>query len=348
MISTNACNPTAIALVLKPATTTADRSLEAWLPAMAEPPRWIEIFQKNGVKQVMPVFRQQNLYSQLLEAIAGQLSLPPVVKWENRDYEIVGVEVNRNSLHVLTLSFVMDSPSDVPDPQAVRDLCWQWLAAANPSPIANWQPHQKMPWIAATYPLQGRQASGNENRWQLKISLLDGDLLVPLLWGLSADAGKEISLAGIPIQLSPRVNLVASNTYTKVTQVPPQETITLRFLSPTSFKQQGNIQPFPLPELVFGSLLRRWHQLAPRSLQLPEVDWEGCVSALNVKTKTCQLNRTPQIGCVGWVSYRFHDPEQARVATILAHFAQFAGVGRKTAFGMGQTILKQQGGSHDG
>jgi CRISPR-associated endoribonuclease Cas6 len=46
-----------------------------------------------------------------------------------------------------------------------------------------------------------------------------------------------------------------------------------------------------------------------------------------------------EIGTKGWVRYEFTDSEQAKIATTLAHFAGFAGVGRKTAMGMGQTRL---------
>jgi CRISPR-associated endoribonuclease Cas6 len=122
-------------------------------------------------------------------------------------------------------------------------------------------------------------------------------------------------------------------------QVPPTETIALKFLSPTSFKQSQTIQPFPLPELVFGNLLRRWNIFAPVELQFPNLEWQGVVSAYNLKTRTLSLNGTAEIGTTGWVRYRFNDPEQAKVATILAHFAEFAGVGRKTAMGMGQVCI---------
>lgn len=46
-----------------------------------------------------------------------------------------------------------------------------------------------------------------------------------------------------------------------------------------------------------------------------------------------------EIGTQGWVKYRFNEPEQAQIATSLAHFAVFAGIGRKTAMGMGQACL---------
>ncbi|AFZ22190.1 CRISPR system precrRNA processing endoribonuclease RAMP protein Cas6 [Allocoleopsis franciscana] len=67
---------------------------------------------------------------------------------------------------------------------------------------------------------------------------------------------------------------------------------------------------------------------------------QGVVSAYNLKTRTLTLNGTAEIGTTGWARYRFNDPEQAKVATILAHFAEFAGVGRKTAMGMGYVALR--------
>lgn len=41
-----------------------------------------------------------------------------------------------------------------------------------------------------------------------------------------------------------------------------------------------------------------------------------------------------EIGNCGWVRYEF--PEKAAIATVLAHEACFAGIGRKTAMKMGQ------------
>ncbi len=121
--------------------------------------------------------------------------------------------------------------------------------------------------------------------------------------------------------------------------MPTQKTIELQFTSPTSFKQYQNIQPFPLPELVFGNLLRRWNKFASTELQFPQIQWQGLVSAFELETHALKMEAGAEIGTVGWVKYRFLDPEQARIATILANFAVFAGVGRKTAMGMGQVRI---------
>jgi CRISPR-associated endoribonuclease Cas6 len=115
--------------------------------------------------------------------------------------------------------------------------------------------------------------------------------------------------------------------------------ITLQFLTPTSFKQNQNIQPFPLPDLVFNSLLRRWNRFAPAELQFPQVQWQALISAFELKTHALKMEAGAEIGAKGWIKYRFPDPEQARIASVLANFAVFSGVGRKTAMGMGQTTF---------
>jgi CRISPR-associated endoribonuclease Cas6 len=115
--------------------------------------------------------------------------------------------------------------------------------------------------------------------------------------------------------------------------------IELQFLSPTSFKQNKNVQTFPLPELVFNSLHRRWNTFAPEQYQLPDCEWNAYVSAYELKTYALKMEGGAEIGAQGWASYRFQDLEIARIATVLANFAFFAGVGRKTSMGMGQTQL---------
>ncbi len=69
----------------------------------------------------------------------------------------------------------------------------------------------------------------------------------------------------------------------------------------------------------------------------PEIEWQGLVSAYELKTHALKLEGGAEIGAQGWIRYRFPDPEQAKIARILAQFAFYAGVGRKTTMGMGQT-----------
>jgi CRISPR-associated endoribonuclease Cas6 len=133
--------------------------------------------------------------------------------------------------------------------------------------------------------------------------------------------------------------LANTSSYQDLFKITPEKTISFRFHSPTSFKQNNCIQPFPLPELVFSNLLRRWNTFAPAEYHFSKVEWQGMTAAYDLKTKVIKKEVT-EIGSVGWVKYEFKNEEQARVATTLANFANFSGVGRKTALGMGQTQFK--------
>jgi CRISPR-associated endoribonuclease Cas6 len=54
------------------------------------------------------------------------------------------------------------------------------------------------------------------------------------------------------------------------------------------------------------------------------------------------MENNVEIGAKGWIKYRFPDPQEAKIANILAHFAFFSAIGRKTALGMGQTRISHQ------
>ena len=181
------------------------------------------------------------------------------------------------------------------------------------------------------------------NRLFFKVNLLQGYLLPILLRGIETET--EISLADykftlIAVDSLPSVNSQARLTSYKelVEHSEPCDVIKLKLLSPTSFKQNNRIQPFPLPELVFNNLLRRWNTFAPVEYHLPKVEWRGITAAYDLKTEVIKTEVT-EIGSVGWVKYEFKNEEQARTATILANFANYSGVGRKTAKGMGKVCF---------
>ena len=50
-----------------------------------------------------------------------------------------------------------------------------------------------------------------------------------------------------------------------------------------------------------------------------------------------------EIGAEGKIRYRFSDPEQAKIATTLAHFACFSGIGRKNSDGDGASLFGEWG-----
>jgi CRISPR-associated endoribonuclease Cas6 len=179
-----------------------------------------------------------------------------------------------------------------------------------------------------------------------RISLLDANLLNPLLQGIEIWGSKPVFFAqkqfitrNIYTLPGTHSATIASSYESLATISQSLDDITFKLLSPTSFKQANSIQPFPLPDLVFGNLLRRWNTFAPQQLKFNHnLQWQGLVSAYDLKTHTHNLETRTEIGAQGWIRYKFSD-EQKHITTTLAYFAEFAGIGRKTTMGMGQTVF---------
>ena len=231
--------------------------------------------------------------------------------------------------------------------RALHGLVMNWLNLGNPQIADSIHASQESP-LSLSGLLGNRRSRGTQagDNFYFRVGLLDGSLMEPLLvgiekWGTQPLILGQFAFALRSIYTLPGTHRLAGSADYRLLANTPQTLadIELNFLSPTSFKQSRGIQPFPLPELVFGSLLRRWNAFAPEELNFPAVEWEGLVSAYELKTYALKMEAELEIGAQGWVRYRFSNPEQAKLATVLAHFAFFSGVGRKTSMGMGQTQL---------
>ena len=310
------------------AASTKSTPLADWLP-FEHTPAWIPLTRSEGVTKVMAALSQPGFYPALMQTICQQISQSTAVEWQGEIYDLTGVEVDSHALHLLQIPISAAEPLPLTLGRAIHAQCLHWLTAADPALAARLHEQDNFPITLATKPGSSRQQK------HLIIGLLQKELLAPLLWGLSQDIGGDITLTGIPCRLGKWVDIVQTSSFEALSQVPPQKVIELQFLSPTSFKQAQGIQPFPLPELVFGSLLRRWNVFAPVELQFPAVEWKGFTAAYELKTHALKMKGGAEIGSCGWVRYEF-PVELAAIATVLAHFACFAGVGRKTAMGMGQ------------
>jgi CRISPR-associated endoribonuclease Cas6 len=139
--------------------------------------------------------------------------------------------------------------------------------------------------------------------------------------------------------------------------------IHLEFASPTTFRSDGMNLPVPLPHLVFNSLANRWAEITGATLR-DKTLWNAFTRyhiMLNKHDTQTEMVRVKdggkEIGFTGTAVYEFKRKNEAlerenpsleaeiqadypnlcRVASVLADYAQFAGVGRKTTTGMGMT-----------
>ncbi len=127
----------------------------------------------------------------------------------------------------------------------------------------------------------------------------------------------------------------------------PAERVTLEFASPTAFnvnQQQGGKGKFvlsPEPALVFGNLAHAWNAFLQPQLdarRLEDSAKQALVTHSSIKTCTLLWDKRVQKGFTGRCTYdlRRLPEDDRRGLSALASFAFYAGVGGKTAQGMGQ------------
>ncbi|MDR2137305.1 MAG: CRISPR system precrRNA processing endoribonuclease RAMP protein Cas6 [Synergistaceae bacterium] len=123
----------------------------------------------------------------------------------------------------------------------------------------------------------------------------------------------------------------------------PSSSMGFRFLSPTGFKKDDRQFFLPLPELVFGSLLRKYRLLVDPDFCpaleaiFPQVEIHSYHLASHAsKLRSNRILR----GFCGETAYSFQnlsDTESA-ILSMLATFGFFTGVGYKTTQGMGEVV----------
>jgi CRISPR-associated endoribonuclease Cas6 len=160
--------------------------------------------------------------------------------------------------------------------------------------------------------------------------------------GILQESGSHPWAASIPYEELSRSHLMNSN--------PPRQW-RLEFVTPTTFNTGRTTEgrdhhlPFPLPESLLKSWLRRWQAFAP--LALPEEELLGwvrsnlAVSAYHLHTLPVREGEHLRLGCVGSLTLRALDmPPYLRAAVdLLAAYSFYCGSGGHTAQGMGQTRL---------
>lgn len=166
----------------------------------------------------------------------------------------------------------------------------------------------------------------------------EGETVIPgLRWKVTAhalDSNQHPMFAHVSYADLARQHLMNPN--------PPRQW-RLEFLTPTTFHGKTTHLPFPLPESLVASWLRRWQAFAPIALPEEEMtQWARsnlAVSSYRLHTLPAREGERLRVGCVGTLSLRALDmPPYLRAAVdLLAHYAFFCGSGSHTGQGMGQT-----------
>ncbi len=120
-----------------------------------------------------------------------------------------------------------------------------------------------------------------------------------------------------------------------------RQKVRLQLASPTAFKSNEMQMPFPLPSLVFGSLVDRWNAFSPIELDARMRRFGAeliAVSRFNLKSELVKYKQGFLSGAVGEVTYitKVDDRYWLAMFQLLADFAVFSGAGVKTSAGMGE------------
>lgn len=127
-------------------------------------------------------------------------------------------------------------------------------------------------------------------------------------------------------------------------RLPEHRTMKLRFLTPTAFKSDGNYVNLPSVPLIMCNLLNKWNGCFAEECPIEDEDGGGIQAIANglriaeYRLSSCDylLKGQPIPGFTGELMLKcrlngFH----LTMANLLLHFAPYAGVGIKTALGMG-------------
>lgn len=113
------------------------------------------------------------------------------------------------------------------------------------------------------------------------------------------------------------------------------------FLTTTSFKRNSEYVIFPDQFLIMHNLLQRWNTFSPY-MKIDDNNLAGKLASVckitkyNLHSRIFSLESKNIIGFGGNISINFIGNDMVnRIIAVLSNFASFAGVGIKTALGMG-------------
>ncbi|MEH2364493.1 CRISPR-associated endoribonuclease Cas6 [Nostoc sp.] len=150
---------------------------------------------------------------------------------------------------------------------------------------------------------------------------------------------KQVSIAHIP------------TTYRQLLQSSTDRpsTISLSFISPTSFRRKGNHFPLPVPENLFHSYLRRWNDFSAMPIEqesfLKWIDEGVIIHEHRLQSEKVAAGKRGSVtGFTGAISFGLNKAalanfEFSELFYALVQLAPYCGTGHKTTFGLGQTRL---------
>lgn len=127
---------------------------------------------------------------------------------------------------------------------------------------------------------------------------------------------------------------------------PAENTISIQFLNPTAFKQDGKYIYFPDLRLIYQSLMNKYDAFSGVGMvdeeTLEQLVTKSYISGYNLHTKRFPLEGITVPGFVGRIDIRIMANDTLkRFIRLLLIYGEFCGVGIKTAMGMGSMKINK-------
>ena len=122
--------------------------------------------------------------------------------------------------------------------------------------------------------------------------------------------------------------------------------MTIEFITPTSFKSNGEYMIFPNLELIFRSLMKKYSAANDMDMldedALDELVSQSRITRYSLKSCFFPLEKVRIQAFKGWITIRIGGTQTlSNYANMLFHFGEYSGIGIKCSIGMGAIRIKE-------
>ncbi len=219
-----------------------------------------------------------------------------------------------------------------------------FLIKALPPAAAEMLHHSRLrPFSQFVLPLPGRILSWTIGLWDTEIANHIMQAVLPLI---QIELGqKDLALAVVDVQ---RIIQDEQEYFSRFFSAgSPCRRYEVEFLTPCTHRQDGQYALFPSPGLIVNSISKRYSAYAhgvsiddPQAME--QIARHMRIVRYSLHTAVYYLEDTKITGYTGRLTLVIRGPEQlARLAGALLSFAEYCGIGIKTALGMGAVKIRQ-------
>ncbi len=181
----------------------------------------------------------------------------------------------------------------------------------------------------------------------IEVNLLEDSLLTTLLSGLLLGKKEAVLYMEEPIKGDFSIKALQKwiKSYeTLVKEVKVETKIGIKFIAPTTFRRNDIDFPFPIPELIFKGLVKKWLKFSKVSIDIDLRKFYDQIKVEKYKLKTGKVrfsNGGKLTVFQGYTIYNLSgiNKEALRWFNILLSYTTWALVGRKTTMGLGKVRI---------